>query len=297
MTDIVPAGQQAMEQYSDDMSGLEDFDQSDMVMPTVKIDHPTGSFVDGLSNQTYKELDCVVLGLVKQRVLWHPDVDDSKDPPLCRSLDFQIGRPRVEVFPWEPSGFASAVGAPEEGMTLPCASCQLKDWGTHPKQDVPWCSEQHTYVVLMRTEDGDDVPGVVTFQRSGIKPSKTYLTSFARSKTPIFTVRTHIKLEMNKRGTVTYSVPKFTRGAATDQSEWAGYSENYRSIREFLQTPRVNVQEDDIDPAGTSVAVTPTAAPAPRVATPAAAPAPAAAPVVPPAAGTSGPVDDDDLPF
>ena len=185
----------------DDMIGLEDFDtQTDAVMPTIKIAHKEAVFEDALSGEKYESLDCILLGLIKQRILWPPKVEETKSQPLCKSYNYTVGRPPdIEKFPWKAAGFEKIDNDPE--VELPCENCKLKDWGSHPKRDTPWCSEQHTFALLQPIEDGW-APALLTVQRSAIKPSRTYMTAFVRSKTALFTVRTLIKLDARKRGTV-----------------------------------------------------------------------------------------------
>lgn len=256
----------------DDMTGLEDFDPStDAVMPTIRIEHKEGVFVDGLSGETFPELMCVLLGLIKQRVLWEAEVDESSKGPMCRSYNFSQGIPEVDRFPWKASGFDKA--SVDADPALPCEDCILKDWGSHPKRDAPWCSEQHTFAVLLPSGD-NFVPALLTVQRSAIKPSKTYLTSFARTKTPLFTVFTKITLDARHKGNVDYAVPKFIRADATPADQWPSFAEQYRQIRTFVQTPRTREDMEDeataTDPSGTSST---------------------------PTASTSAVADDDELPF
>lgn len=232
----------------DDMIGLEDFDiKTDAVMPTIKIAHKEALFEDALSGKTFPALNCVLLGLIKQRVLWPPEVEETKSAPLCKSYNYTIGRPDVDKYPWKASGFEKIDNDPE--VELPCENCKLKDWGSHPKRDTPWCSEQHTFALLQQMDDdeGSLSPALFTVQRSAIKPSKTYMTSFVRAKTALFTVRTKIILDARKRGTVEFAVPKFIRGEATAQEDWNYYGQQYRMIREFVQTPRSRDDDAEIE--------------------------------------------------
>lgn len=285
----------------EDMSiGLEDFDQSDQIMPTLRINHEEGVWEDGLSGEKFAVLDIIALGLIKQRVLWEPEVEENSKGPLCRSYDFTNGHPDISRFPWSaaPNFAVPAVGV--EHTVLPCEECPLKEWGSHPKRDTPWCSEQHTFAVLQRVGEDSLAPALLTVQRSAIKPSKTYLTSFARSKTALFTVWTRIELDHRKRGTVNFAVPKFVKGQATPQEEWPYYAQTYRDVREFVQTPRFSDAEDEIEttPPGAPATAAPVATTAPAPA-PTAAPAPAA-PVAAPVAPAPAPAatdDDEELPF
>ena len=257
---IVPAGS------GTGITGLEDFSTSDLSLPRLNIDHANGCFKDSLDGRTYETISVVVLGLVKQRVLWHPEMQETAGPPLCKSLNHSEGLPG-EDFPWDKSGFA---GLPHDG-TLPCGACKLKEWGSHPtRSDSTWCAEQYVLPVAMPYEDGYGF-AVATFQRSGVKPTKAYLSGFARENIPTFTSYTTISFETNRRGTVTYSVPKFVRGDATPDEDHAEFASQYLMLRQYLQTPRVREETDPSD-AYKSDDTAPAAAPAasPAAAAPAA---------------------------
>lgn len=250
MTDIQPAAS------TDVVEGMEDFDESDMAMPRIKIDHGTATYQDSLSNQAYAELNVVLLGLVKQRILWPAEMGEEKSAPLCKSVNFVEGRPDVANFPWDKSGF----DAPPAGSTdiaLPCDDCQLKEWGSNPKNDTPWCSEQYTFAALMPINGDIDfgaTPVVLTVQRSAIKPCKRYLTSFARARTPLYTCFTSMTLEARKKGTVNFAVPKLVKGAETPTALWPEFAAQYRSIRDFLQSER---SDQDETPSSTAAASAP----------------------------------------
>lgn len=212
--------------------GLEDVDASDMSVPRLKIVHQEGKFQDSLSNEKFDEVEVVLLGLVKQRLMWDVEVEDDAKP-LCKSTNFDSGNPG-ENFPWGASGLVQADFA--GGLALPCENCKLKDWGSHPRNDSPWCSEQHVYPLLMKV---DDVwaPSILTIQKTGIKPSRTYLSSFVRTKKPLFTKITKLSLDTNKRGSVVYSVPKFAAVGETEPGDWPEFAQQFLSLRSWLQNP------------------------------------------------------------
>lgn len=235
--------------------GLEDFDESDAVMPTLSIAHKEGLFVDGLSGETYSDLEVILLGLVKGRILWPSDLGTQKESPLCKSYNFDHGRPdplKPDRFPWKASGFKMADFA--EQPVLPCEGCKLKDWGSNPKTDSPWCTEQHQYILLLPVGD-DYSPAVLTIQRTGLKPSRAYATNFSRAKEPLFITTTKLTLSQQRKGSVDYSVPQFLKGSPTDPEQYSTYANTYRRIRAFLQTPRIADAETE------AVEETPVAAP------------------------------------
>ena len=256
---VAPRESGAVATDDDGMTGLEDFDVStDAVMPRLKIIGKEAQFEDSLSGERFDSITAVLLGMVKQRILWAPEVDDG-DGPLCRSLDFKTGLPYLKEFPWKESGF-KAPAADAEDVELPCNSCALKEWGTNPKGSTPWCSEQHTFPLLLLSgpDDTEGMPALLTLQRSGIKPSKAYVSSFVRSKSPLYTAVTTIGLQAQKRGTVDYAVPILRKGNATDAEMWPVYAQHYRQIRNYLQTPRTEEAPTD-EGSSTPTAATTTA--------------------------------------
>jgi hypothetical protein len=244
-TDLEKAGTSSAPAVPDDsMTGLEDFDAStDAVMPRLRIVGKDAQFEDNLTNERHDKIKAVLLGLVKQRILWAPEVDDGEGP-LCRSLDFLTGLPDPKGFPWKESGFERREG---DHVELPCKDCGLKEWGTNPKGSTPWCSEQHTFPLMLLREGGDPseaMPAILTLQRSGIKASKAYVSGFVRDRKPLYTQVTTIGLQPQKRGSVDYAVPILTKTEETDESLWPLFAKNYRQIRGYLQTPR-SIEDED----------------------------------------------------
>lgn len=228
-------------------TGLEEFDQSDLVMPRLNIVHADGKFQDSLSGQQFNPITVIFLGLVKQRVLWHFKVDDN-DLPMCKSFDFEIGFPRFDDsvrpekrFPWDKSGFDPANFNLEDTVELPCKGCRLKDWKSHPDGVKPYCSEQFVLPSLYDPFDNNKwVPVILQFQRTQMGPAKGYLSSFVRSDEPLFTAKTEITLRGAKRGSNEYSIPNFVNVGVTERGEdgknWKEYSQLFTQIKKFLRT-------------------------------------------------------------
>lgn len=228
---------------SDYDTGLEQFDSSDAVIPRLSILHKEQEFKDSLTNEQFPKIQTIILGLVKQRVLFHNIVDEG-DMPMCKSANFETGFPNTsddikkdKRFPWDKSGFDPADFPPDdEGVIrLPCSGCQLKEWGSHPDGKKPYCAEQFTLAILYDPRETDEwVPALVTFQKTSLKPLKAYLTSFARSKSAAFQAITEMSLTPEKRGSNEYSVPIFKRVGDTDEENWREFSTSYRNMKEFL---------------------------------------------------------------
>ena len=286
--------------------GLEDFDTTDAIIPRLSIAHESGQWKDNLTGQTYPALDMIMLGLVKQRVLFHNVVEDN-DVPMCKSSNFTQGYVNTEAppkksFPWEKSGFNPAdYPADSNGsVVLPCEGCALKDWGSHPNGNTPYCTEQYTIPIYFSEPDAHAwAPAIMTLQRSSVKPIRSYFTKFKRSQQPAFTAVCQATLDVNTRGTVTYSVPAFRHLGESDRNQWGQWAKDFIQMRQYLQQAPVV----DIDaPAATAPpAPAATAPPAPAATAPpapAAAAPPAPAATAPPApAAAAPPSEEDDLPF
>lgn len=335
---VAPANTGAVEAWNPDefdgVTGLEDVGAGDVIIPRLQIVHAEGVFKDNLSGATFEKLEVILLGPVKQRIMWADEMEDG-DKPLCKSPNFAHGFPNMrddvaadKKFPWNESNFEPSQAVPVEigpaqdrslpegwssnGLpVLPCASCKFQQWGTgsNGKSTPPPCTEQHTYPVLYKNEHDSWTPALLTVQRTGIKPSRTYMSAFAQTKQPMFTVYTTIGLTQQSRGSVKYSVPTFKRGDATDRNQWGELAEQYRTIRNWIRSaPRRQDEEEgapaapasnvntapnpNVDSTGAAQATT-TPAPSPTPPPEPTPPAPPAPTPPPPAAA----VEDDDLPF
>ena len=252
------------------LAGLDDFDEAeDGTIPRMNILGDGAVFVDSLSGEEHNPLDVILLGMKKQRVLWPATMSDEPGPPLCKSVNPKAGARPGEEFPWEESGFTFD---PESEDLLPCTECRLKDWGSHPINDSPWCTEQYVFPAMVE-DAGELVPVILTFQRATLTAARKYVQSFARTKTPLFTTWTTITLEQNKRGSVEYATAKLKKADSTEKDDWRGLAEKFRMIEEFLT--RVRVDESPVELESVN-------------------PAPSRAKIKPPPVSE---IDDNDIPF
>lgn len=296
-------------------TGLEQFGMEDAVIPRLSIVHKEQEFKDSLTNEQFPKIKTIILGLQKQRVLFHHIVDDG-DVPMCKSANFETGFPNVDEdvkkdkrFPWDKSGFDPSDYPPDENglIRLPCSGCQLKEWGSHPDGKKPYCAEQFTLPILYDPRETDEwVPALITFQKTSLKPLKSYITSFARSKSAAFQAITEISLTAEKRGSNEYSVPIFKRIGDTDEENWREFSTNFRSMRDFL-TADPGSRDEDSGPAVSAPSGNVAKPPADKTKAEAEEATEAEEPVEgevvedPPTSAEAGPStdedDDDDLPF
>lgn len=248
-TDIVPA-----ETY-DGAEGLEDFNPEDASVPRLIFAHKEGVLKDSLTGESFDEVTGVLLGLIKQRILWQPEVEDDAQP-LCKSYDFKFGVPDLDTFPFKAAAGINKADIDAETPRIDCGACPLKEWDSHPTRTSPWCSEQWVLPIIVQTDDGGSKPMIMTVQRSGLTPAKSYISSFATSKQPLFTALTKISLKKMSRGTVDYVVPIFSKVGATGPEMQEELAARYRAIRTYVTTPRVN-KEGDVEAGVASSAASP----------------------------------------
>ena len=259
MTDSLPATTDSVKMP---VVGLEDVDYSSIRPPIIKINHSDVKYEDTLTGETFEEMKVIILGLVKQRVMWDTELSsDDKPYPLCRSLDFKTGFP-TDKFPWKQQDRFPTPADLENAPPLICAQCKFKDWDSNPTRNgPPWCTEQHTFILMQEVNDGVWAPALITFQRSAIQNSNKYLSGFNRAQEPMFKYYTTLRLEAKKRGKNTYGVPTFLKGAETPSDLWADYADTYLAIRNLVQTPRADENTRDLDEDEVTVVPPTTSAP------------------------------------
>lgn len=244
-------------------TGLEEFDTSDASIPRLIIDHPDAVFKDSQTEETFQTLDCILLGLVKQRLMWPATQSEGaeKDSPLCKSPDFGHGFPNLDTelpkdkrFPWEASNFDQTNLLAVEGSDLPalsCASCRFKEWNSDPSGNKPWCSEEWVIPLLYWNQDQWN-PAIISFHRSALKPVKKYISAFATRKLPTFTAVTTLSLTAQRRGSVKYCTPVLTRKGESDSGEWMDFRQDFLGIQEYLKALPQSFKEDGAEAADTS---------------------------------------------
>lgn len=248
MTVAMPGQSDLAKWDSTQGTGLEDFDTSDASIPRLTIDHVDAVFKDSTTEQTFPVVDCILLGLVKQRLMWPAEQSEgeTKDSPLCKSPDFSIGFPTLDLenklaedkrFPWAASNYEKGDLLQVEGtseLALSCATCRFKEWDTNPKGSTPWCSEEWVVPLLYWANETWN-PAIMGFHRSSLKSAKKYISSFARQKLPMFTAITTLTLDPQRRGQVKYCLPIFTRKSESDSTEWLDYRQDFLGIQEYLK--------------------------------------------------------------
>lgn len=306
MTEVMPyphnsSGGVVAVPSDEDFTGLEDFEPTRLVIPRLTINHKDGTFKCPVTEQTLPSpIEVIMLVMVKQRILWHVNLGDDGELPLCKSPDGQTGfptpldlLPRGKEFPWDVSRFnPNDWPAGSSGMAeLPCKNCGLKEWKSHPMGVKPYCAEQYNFGVLYRPAGRDDMlaPAVLTCQKTSMKPAEMYMSKFRSMGEPMFVVITKVHLDLSQKGGNTYSIPRFESGNKTSPEQWEYFKAEAINMRTNMKTPP-QIQEDDDGRLVMRSGVPPMpSAAAPVLATPAE-PTVASQPIAPPVAAAPAPV-------
>lgn len=246
-------------------TGYEDLDDEISAVPRIQISHKDGVFKDSLSGEEFATIIGVPLGVVKQRVMWDAEVSETPSKPLCKSNDAKTGFPNMDAekdggFPWSSAPGLDPNTQPKDEydrIVIACDSCPFTTWGKNAKTGKPVpppCKERHTYpFIYNRSQHGEGFQppymesGIVSFQGSGIRPSKLYIAGFKRARLPLYTGVVKVSLDMAKRGSVDYSIPKFQKIGSVPDDELVNFAQEWPEMREFLsRAPRPS---EDGDPA------------------------------------------------
>lgn len=266
-TEIAKYTEQELEEQpwlAEGADSLDELKDSEIPTPRLKVNGSECVFENADTAEKYPELEVIILGLVRSRIMWPEEVKDDA-VPMCRSLDAKEGLPGVDPdvpvklqFPWRKSNFERAnlpivdgsktEDNPEGQPKASCEACIFKDWNTEADKPGP-CTEQLTLPVYYKDRFGNWAPGILTFARSGFTATTRYLGYIKAAKQTPFMFYTTISLEPRKRGEVDYAVPKYAKGDMTEAGEgneyWRQYFATFNDIKEFLRRPRRIKGADD----------------------------------------------------
>jgi len=148
------------------MAGLEEVDQSDLILPRVRVIQPTsklegnqGQFHYNLTGEAVDAIHAVLLKMTKSRVCW--DRENLGADPLCASNDAKT--PRAAVF------------APT------CAACPMAEWGADG--EPPAC--RLVYNFLAADLDHEDTIFVIGLGATSVKHARRVLSTFALKRKPL----------------------------------------------------------------------------------------------------------------
>lgn len=204
-------------------------------LPRININHADGtlSFNDEVVHRDVQR-EIIVLGLVQQRAMSKSKEKFSEI--VCKSIDFREGKP-LPGFPWEDSNFTEEDGS--SGME--CAACPFSHWTTVPGSPrgsgAPRCTERFVLPTLVANEFGLLRLGVLTLQKSSVKPAREYLKAFSKLGKPSYFYRTDLRLNVNLGSNFKYTTPDFRRGEITPETWLPELSLALAKAKSFLSQP------------------------------------------------------------
>jgi hypothetical protein len=239
-------------------TGLEDIEDEVGGIPRIAINHKAGVFKDTLTGEEFAKIVGVPLGVIRQRVMWSADMDEAAKPPLCKSNNGKVGYPNSESeknggFPWSDAKDLNQATLPkdEQGRTIiSCEGCPFAEWGRDKtgKPVPPPCKERYTIPIMYNREGNSYDPpymdsGILGFQGSGIKPTKTYAAGFIRTNRPLYSAVVEITLQSAKRGSVDYAFPVFRKVGPVPDADWEMFGRELPPLREYLTRPPRSEEE------------------------------------------------------
>lgn len=148
-------------------------------------------FVDGLSGESFKELEVVLLAYPPSRAWWEVSIEEGGGGvPDCRSHDMLVPDP----------------SSPNR-QSATCAACPHSKWGENSER--PSCAESVNVVAFDVT--GDRFVWL-RFAGTGLKPFKDYISYLESRRLVSFAVTTKVTLEENSRDALKWLTPKFAMG-------------------------------------------------------------------------------------
>jgi hypothetical protein len=201
-------------------TGIEGFDESDLVIPRMRIAQPTntqgwepGKFVESLSEEAFPELTGVVaLKIQKTRVFFESPGDER---PRCASDDNVRPSPPPRV---------------EDPISEACADCPKSKWTEdefHARQK-PDCSEQYAFLIAH-----EGMPYFVTFHGAALTATKKLITALVlrgkQKKLPIWGFSFDIGLKDVKFAQGHAYMPVFRNIQPVKKDEVEGYGEMHTS--------------------------------------------------------------------
>lgn len=212
------------------LDGLEDIDQSDLMLPRVrviqptsKLDGPAGSFHNSLSGESKPQIHAVLLRVTKSRVCWDPS--DLAAPPLCASDDARTPR-------------AANLGT----YSADCASCPMAQWGKDG--EPPQC--RLTYNFLAADLDDEGTPFILSLAGASVKNARKIVSVFVLKRKKLFS--RPVKIESvevkNDRGRYFEVVLSLNGGGDFD---WRPYQDMYLGLKETAIT--ADTESETVAPA------------------------------------------------
>jgi len=167
-----PMVAQGTDSALDDYSGYEDFDQSDLIIPRIKLVQPTsrtgtpGKFIMNLTDEEFSEMDIVVIKATRSRIWWSEDL--SMEDPLCKSNDFMSPDSSID----EPPSLKCAEYMDRNGARSLNVICEKAKWLDNNRPD---CNQVFNILCL----SSENMPFWMSLSGSSIAPIKRFISVIA----------------------------------------------------------------------------------------------------------------------
>lgn len=191
------------------LTGFENYDDSDRVMPRIGIVQPTseegtkGNFRSNLTGDETKEMSIVPLTFSKARILWG---DNLGDDPKCKSRDAIKPDESIE------NPVCDQCATMQNGrLTEVCPSAMWQGEGTN--RTKPECQMQYNLAAL----DEDGAPFMMSFRGSALKPFKALISGLISKRKPLCDNVVHMTIKEMKGEKGVYYVPQFKVTGSVDE--------------------------------------------------------------------------------
>jgi hypothetical protein len=223
--------------------------------------HRIDEFYDTLTEETTRELNCVLVTLHKTADYSFFDNAANETVRVCTSYDRVTGKLRVQ----------HPVTGAAEGTERPCAGCPDAQWVKSPdgKKNVRNCSDVYGVIGFEFDTDGSIAsPFMIRFKKTGLNPFKTHLQKhhLKRRKdpktgrlvdVPLFAYPVKIKLEADPGGL--FAIPVIERGEVLSRDIIQQLAEHCSTlsamandVTRLAETKESQHGADAIDTTGTS---------------------------------------------
>lgn len=208
------------------------------------IEHDSGLYlINELPVETVQLDSVIILGAVRQRVMFTPRSLEGPSGLECKSYDFEHGKP-TPLFARDGSNFPEFAindALASEAPSLECGACIFSKWKTDErgKKVHSRCTPQIVVPLLVPQLDGNApfIPAVVSYQRSAEQPVTEYMKEFTKANRPAYTAVSQLRLNVNLGSGFKYSTPKFRQLASIGEEFYPILSLIYRAAKGIIQTP------------------------------------------------------------
>lgn len=215
-------------------------------VPKVAINHTENKLeFNDVELTGFQKLNIIMLGAIRQRIMWSP-TPGTIGILECESKDFEHGTPTVN-FPWEDSNFARP--KTDVPQTIQCGACMFSNWTADPNAKrgsrPARCTEQVMVPMLIPVHDVERIEttaipykvGVMSFQKSSIRPLSDHMKRFRLRGAPAYSKQTSMVLDSNLGSGFKYSVPRLSERNPVDEMYYPLLSTILHEVKAIVTKP------------------------------------------------------------